>query len=286
MAEQPLPVAVCSWSLHVDEPADIAREFARFNVEHTHLGIGGYLRRSATERRELIAALRAMPVKVASTMIGFAGENYSTLETIHHTGGYLPDDMFEDRFALTMQAAEFTHDLGVDLLTTHAGFIPDQTDAESFARMVARLRRIADGLSALGIALCFETGQETAETLAAFLAALERPNIGVNFDPANMILYGKGDPVNAAIRLASHIRQIHCKDARKRVPTPAYPQWAGDEVPAGQGVARVQEVIITLYRCGFRGPVAIECESGAQRGKWVALALTEINAAFEKLRRE
>lgn len=283
MPQDLLPIAVCSWSLRAGEPAEIAAEFARFGVGYTHLGVGQFLHRPAAEQKELVAQLRAMPVKVCATMIGFAGENYSSLETIHNTGGYLPDERFAERFEMTMRAAEFTHRLGVKLLTTHAGFIPDASDPQRFATMIERLRKIADRLKALDIALCFETGQETAETLAAFLQALGRDNIGVNFDPANMILYGKGDPVNSAIRLAAHIKQVHCKDARKTTPPPAYPAWAGQEVAAGQGDARVRDVIAELYRCGFRGPVAIECESGNERGKWVALAISEIREAFKML---
>lgn len=204
-------------------------------------------------------------------MISFPGEDYHSLATIRRTGGYRPDDTFEERFGLTLAAARLARRLGLSLLTTHIGFIPDPSDASAFALMRDRLRRVADALADLDLTLCFETGQETADTLAAFLTALDRPNVGVNFDPANLLLYGKGNPVDAAIRLSPWIRHVHAKDAQRLLP--AGPDaWHAAETPLGFGNARVAEVLWALRQTGYRGPLAIERESGHPKDLAIAIA--------------
>jgi L-ribulose-5-phosphate 3-epimerase len=124
-----------------------------------------------------------------------------------------------------------------------------------------RLRRVADVFAARKINLGLETGQESAETLAAFLRQLERPNVGVNFDPANLILYEKGDPIAALRVLAPWLQQCHLKDAnRTRVPG----TW-GDEVPVGSGEVDWRRFFATLDEIRFTGYCCFEREAGKQR---------------------
>jgi len=120
---------------------------------------------------------------------------------------------------------------------------------------------VADLFATHQIELGFETGQETADTLAAFLTKLNRPNVGVNFDPANMILYDKGDPTAALRVLGPWLKQCHVKDANR---TQAPGTW-GEEVPVGTGQVDWPAFFHTLNELGFAGNLCIEREAGAQR---------------------
>src|SRR5206468_823846 len=109
--------------------------------------------------------------------------------------------------------AALAQKLALKLVTFHAGFLPHDPKDPNFAKLQGRLRQVADAFLARGIALALETGQETAPVLAGFMKQLERPNVGINFDPANMLLYRKGDPIAALRTLGPWIRQVHIKDA-------------------------------------------------------------------------
>lgn len=260
-----LPIALCSWSvdrhgaLRTPEVLDILRQVG---IDRVHLNLNPMLDHPAEVDLRL-REWRDSGVTFSAAMVGFQGEDYTSHASIHQTGGYVPEAWFEERFARTVAAGELCQKLGIGLLTTHAGFIPSRNDTKAFGVMVDRLRRVADALQNLRITLGFETGQETATTLADFLTELKRSNVVVNFDPANMLLYGKGDPVEAVGVLAPWIRHVHAKDARRRVPGPS--GWEGDEVPLGQGDAKLAEVIGKLKENGYAGTVAIEREAGGDR---------------------
>jgi multidrug efflux pump subunit AcrB len=148
--------------------------------------------------------------------------------------GFLPSEDQARLFAITEGAegasfeamlrnqqavAAIAQQIGLKLVTFHAGFLPHETSDPSFAKLLKRITLIADLFAAKGIELGFETGQEEAETLCVFLEKLGKPNVGVNFDPANMILYDKGDPIAALRTLGPWLKQCHIKDAsRTKVP--------------------------------------------------------------------
>jgi sugar phosphate isomerase/epimerase len=154
--------------------------------------------------------------------------------------------------------------MGIKLLTFHAGFLPHDDKHPDYSKMLGRLKEVERIFSAQGIPLAMETGQETAADLLRVLQELNRDTgagIGVNFDPANMILYAKGEPIEALRLLAPWVRQVHIKDAT-RTTTPG--TW-GTEVPAGTGEVNWREFFATLKQCGFAGNLVIEREAGNQR---------------------
>ncbi len=116
--------------------------------------------------------------------------------------------------------------------------------------------------------LAFETGQETADLLRRTLDDLKCPNLGVNFDPANMLLYDKGDPLRAVKILAPDIKSVHVKDAKR--PTKAG-TW-GEEVPLGQGEVNIRAYVQKLKEIGFRGPLCVEREVGDQAARIADIA--------------
>jgi sugar phosphate isomerase/epimerase len=142
--------------------------------------------------------------------------------------------------------------------------------------MLRRLGEVADIFERANMAVGLETGQETAPLLAAVLQKLNRRNVGVNFDPANMILYGKGDPLEALQVLGAWLLQVHIKDARS---TKAPGTW-GQEVPAGTGEVDWSEFFAILKKLKFAGPVVIEREAGTERVKDIRLAKTVAERAL------
>ena len=223
-------IGVCSWSLRPRDAADLAAKARACGVDAVQLALDP-IREGRWPEGESAAALRDAGVRVLSGMMQTAGEDYSTLESIRRTGGVRPDGTWAQNLEAARSNAALAARLGVGLVTLHAGFLPhDGADPER-ARMVGRLRQVADVFGAAGVGVALETGQESAETLVGVLEGLGRPGVGVNFDPANMILYGMGEPVAALERLAPWVRQIHIKDA---VPTRRPGTW-GTEVRAGTG---------------------------------------------------
>lgn len=257
---KPLQIGMCSWSLKAPTLAEglqICKEQLGLNLIQL-----GFNSEQLAAPQATIDTVRASGIEVSATCVTFPGEDYKTIETIAATGGYVPDDQWKDRFERTVKVRDITADLGVRLLTTHIGFVPHDPSSERYRIMRDRLQTVADCLAEKNIILTMETGQEPADVLLQFIADVGRPNIKVNFDPGNVILYGIGDPVEAAEKLAPHIAHMHCKDATAS-DAPGV-KW-GQEVPLGQGQARLGEVIKTLKSRGYAGPLIIEREAGADR---------------------
>jgi sugar phosphate isomerase/epimerase len=142
----------------------------------------------------------------------------------------------------------------------HAGFLPHHAGRERDT-LIARMREMVDRFAAEGVRVAFETGQESAETLLAVLQELERPQAGVNFDPANLILYGMDEPLDALARLAPFVRQVHIKDAiRTRKPL----AW-GQEVVVGTGEVDWNCFFDILREHRLDVELMIEREAGSDR---------------------
>jgi L-ribulose-5-phosphate 3-epimerase len=262
------PVGVCSWSLRTDV-AGVARAMAELGLQHVHLGI-----RPAVEDSRNLEAIKAQNWTITSTMIDFPQEDYSTLESIKVTGGVVPDASWQANHNLFLGAAIVTAKLGVKYLSMHAGFI-DESDKAYAAKMYARIRSLAHIAADNGVILLLETGQETAAELRAFLEELHHDSVGVNFDPANMILYDKGDPIEAVRVLSPWIRHLHVKDALRT----KQPGTWGAEVPWGDGEVGIERFLNVLDEVGFDGAMAIEREAGDNRFGDVKLAVERLAAA-------
>jgi sugar phosphate isomerase/epimerase len=257
------PVGVCSWSLRTDING-VAEAMKKIGIEHIHLAVRPALE---DKGRDYLAAVRKQRWTISSTMIDFPQEDYITLESIKVTGGITPDKDWERNRKLFTGAAEVTAKLGVKYLSMHAGFI-DQGNPAYTKKFYDRIKSLADAAKEKGITLLLETGQETAEELRHFLEQLNHPAIGVNFDPANMILYDKGEPTRAVKVLAKWVRHIHIKDA---IRTKQPGTW-GAEVPWGNGEVGSERFLNTLKEIGFKGVLAIEREAGDDRFGDIKLA--------------
>lgn len=262
-------VAVCSWSLQPASPTDLVSKLESTGIRRVQLALDP-LRESPGVWGETAALFRQKGITIVSGMFGCVGENYSTLETIRMTGGIAPDGTWEQNANNIRATAALAQQLGLKLVTFHVGFLPDEEQDPNLAKMLRRLAETADMLQAENIAVGLETGQETAPVLVQLLQKLKRPNVGVNFDPANMILYDKGDPIAALRVLGPWIRQVHIKDARRtKVPG----TW-GEEVAAGTGEVDWQAFFATLRELNYTGDFVVEREAGSQR-------VTDVRAASE-----
>lgn len=253
-------LAVCSWSLQPASPQQLIKHLRAIGLSRVQLALDP-LRENPVVWGETAALVQQAGISIVSGMFGTVGEDYTSLESIHRTGGLVPDDTWDENWENAPATATLAHQLGLKLVTFHAGFLPHEESDPEFEKLQHRIRLVADVFAAKGIDLAFETGQEEADTLKLFLEKLGRVNVGVNFDPANMILYDKGNPIAALRTLASWVKQCHIKDAN-RTQTPG--TW-GEEVPSGTGQVDWRQFFSVLREIEFDGFCCIEREAGTQR---------------------
>lgn len=266
-------IAVCSWSLRPDGMQDLVRMLGEVGLEHVQLGLLDLVQLDDKRKYQELGHLRAGKVKLTGGMMAFPGEDYSTIDAIRRTGGFLPDDTWALRRRLSQEAAKLARDLDMRLIGTHVGFVPPRSDPR-YRVIVSRVRELAGIFVDHGLDLLMETGQERAEELLEFLHELSAPNVQINFDPANMVLYGAGDPIEAIRTLGPHIRHVHAKDA-----TPSQRpgvDW-GEEVPFGSGRVAPGAFLTALREVGYAGPLAIEREAGDNR-------IADVRTAIQSLR--
>lgn len=261
-------IGVCSWSLRPATPRDLIAALERLQLRTCQLAL-----MSLVDRPEVwggaITDLRAAGIDVVSGMLGMKDEDYSTLETIRRTGGVALDARWEENLERCRLAALLASEHGIPLVTCHAGFLPHDRHDPRRAVLLDRLRRVSETFAGHGVDLAFETGQETAETLLDALDDLHQPNVGVNFDPANMILYGMGDPVAAFRQLLPRVKQVHIKDA---LPTRTPGEW-GSEVPAGHGAVDWPAFFAVARSAERPFHFIIEREAGETREADIAAAV-------------
>jgi L-ribulose-5-phosphate 3-epimerase len=262
------PIGLCSWSLHNDVDT-IKAVLEHQGLSHLHLYVGAL---DGDEGKRLSGLIASEGWTITSTMVGFPQEDYSTLDRIRETGGVVPDAEWPANRERLVQAIAATSALGVPYLSFHAGFL-DHTDAAHTAKFEARIRDVADVAAAQGVMLLMETGQEAAADLRQFMESLAHPALGINYDPANMILYDKDDPIDAVRILGPWIKHVHIKDATR---TPEPGTW-GNEVPWGEGEVDSAAFVEALEEAGFSGALAIEREAGDGREDDVALAVTRLS---------
>ena len=250
LSTKPLAIGVCSWSLQVKSVVELKRLLDRLGIDVVQIACGDSRHAAWDEGDRLPEVARAAGFHMTSAMLSFPGEDYTTPQTIQHTGGFGDAAKCAERLQRLLWGVERTRALGLTDLTLHAGFIPEpgSPDRKPFLEALSRASEIARGKS---VTLAFETGQETAGLLRLTLDELKCPNLKVNFDPANMLLYDKGDPLRAVEVLAPDIRSVHVKDAnRPKVPGTwgRKCRWARDRSTFGSSSKRCKRSAIVV-RC-------------------------------------
>lgn len=262
MAIEPLAIGVCSWSLQVKNVPELKRLLDRLGVSVVQIACGDPHHAAWEEGDRLPEAAHAAGFQMTGAMLGFPGEDYTTPQTIQRTGGFGDPATRGERLERFRWALDRTRALGLTDLMLHAGFLPEPADPDR-RPFLDTLGRVSALAAEKGITVAFETGQESADLLRRTLDELKCPNLKVNFDPANMLLYDKGDPLRAVEILGPDIRSVHVKDANR----PTTPGTWGEEVPLGEGHVNIRAFVQTLKKVGYRGPLCIEREVGDQEGR-------------------
>jgi len=215
--------------------------------------------------------------QLATVVCAFEGEHYTDIPTVQQTVGFIPSATRAEREKRTREVSDFAAELGVGGIACHIGFVPDDRSDADYIAVRDMVRRICDHAAANRQTFALETGQEPADVLLRFLDDVGRGNLKVNFDPANMILYGTGDPIEALERLAPHVVSVHAKDGDW--PARGSTGALGVERRLGEGSVGIERFVETLKRVGFAGTVNVEREI-RDRGQW----LSDVRTAVELLR--
>ncbi len=172
------------------------------------------------------------------------------------TIGLVPRNTRQARIDALKRGSDFGKLIGAPLLQTHCGFIPEDPNDPLYPELVAAVHEVAAHCKGNGQIFLFETGQETPTTLVRAITDVGLDNVGVGLDTANVILYGKANPVDAATILGKHIKAMHAKDGR----WPTDPRKLGEETPIGRGLVDFARVFRILKQNGYTGATTIERE--------------------------
>ena len=213
--------------------------------------------RTAENAEKFLSYLNELGITLTAVFGGFEGESYADIPTVVETVGIVPPALRAARVQEMKEIADFAHMLQCDVVALHLGFIPHDKSDPLYGEVVEVTRDILDHCKNNNQNLHLETGQETAAGLLEFIGDVERDNLFINFDPANMILYGTGEPIEALRQVGALVRSVHCKDATW-ADNPGV-EW-GAEVPLNDGAVGMEDYLRTLDAIGYTGPLTIERE--------------------------
>ncbi len=261
---EPLALGVMT-SLH-EAPREMFAKIRDLGFATCQLGSppDSYLYGPDAERltREFRADMEASGVVVTSVFIMFHGHRWNLFEG-PRTIGLVPPETRGERAVRAVRISNWARQAGIDAVTSHVGFIPEDPEDANYQPFILSMRALCEYFADNGQTFAFETGQETAQTLVRAIHDIDLGGaVGINLDPANLLLYGKSRPMEVVELLAPHVFNTHCKDG---VP-PQPGEGLGHERPLGEGEVDIRALIPALYQRGYRGPLTIEREiSGPQQ---------------------
>lgn len=225
---------------------------------------------TAETGKRLMACCENAGVSVSTFWSGYSGPKAWNFTEGPVTIGLVPPQYRPERVEQLKRAAEFAAECGLPSIATHVGFLPEDPNDEKFAGTVEALQQVAGRCKELGIGFLYETGQETPVTLLRTIERVGLDNQGINFDTANVILYGKANPVDALDVFGPYVRDLHIKDG-------CYPtngDSLGEEKPIGEGKVDFPAVVAKLKDLGYTGPLTIEREcTGAEQERDIRRAI-------------
>lgn len=268
----PLEIGLVFWA-EPSADATLAR-FMDFGLRAGQLGVSPEM-----DCEESLDAwkngLRQYGVTVTSAVCSYAREDYTDIERVHETVGFTVERYRAERIERTKEIAKFAFALNIRAVSCHIGFIPEDREANLYREMRDVTRVLCDTCTVYSQDFVLETGQESAKVLLDFIGDVERPNLKVNFDPANMVLYGSGDPIEALALLRDHVLSVHCKDGLP----PAPGKGLGKEVALGEGEVDFPAFLRQLKKMNYQGLLAIEREEPdpVTKSADVRTAITRLN---------
>ena len=196
------------------------------------------------------------------------------------TIGLVPPAYRFQRVQELLKASEFAEKINVTDIITHVGFLPENPDSPDFAGTVGALRYLCKKMQKKGQNFLFETGQETPVTMLRTIEAIGTDNLGINFDTANLILYGKANSVDALEVFGKYVRNTHIKDGLY----PTDGMKLGHETAVGEGKGNIPAVVAKLKELGYEGHFTIEREiTGEQQITDIAIAKALLEKTFDEL---
>lgn len=250
---------------------DTLARIKALGVRCGQLGVGGDVRLDGDLARQWKAELEREEFTLVTVFAAYTGESYADIPTVQRTVGFIPPTTRDEREARTLEISDFAAAIGVTSIACHIGFVPEDRSHPDYLAVREIVRRICDHAARNGQSFALETGQEPAHVLLAFLKDVDRPNVAINFDPANMILYGTGDPIEALDVLGSKVISVHAKDGDW--PPKEIPGALGTERPLGQGSVGMERFIAKLKEIGYRGTLNIEREVEDQATRYADMAM-------------
>jgi len=251
-----LEIGVMFWAGR--DPLETVREVKSLGVRCGQLGVAGHLPLGAAEAAAWKAALEAEQFTLVTAFAAYNGESYADIPTVQRTVGFIPPATRAERETRTLDLSDFAAAAGVASIACHIGFVPEDTADPDYVAVRGMVRRVCDHAARHGQTFALETGQEPAHVLLAFLKDVGRANLKINFDPANMILYGTGDPIEALGVLGHEVISVHAKDGDW--PPKGVAGALGTERPLGQGSVGMERFVAKLREVGYRNPMNIERE--------------------------
>ncbi len=202
------------------------------------------------------AKLAELDMEVSTFWCGWCSPGVWDFYEGPHTLGLVPVTYRFDRLRTLRRGSDFAKKLGVVNVATHVGFLPEVPTTTEYHSLVSSLKHLAQYFKSNGQYFLFETGQETPVTLLRTIQDIGLDNLGINLDPANLIMYGKANPVDALEVFGQYVRDIHGKDG-------CYPtdgRYLGLEKPMGEGKVNYPAFVAKLKEIGYNGPITIERE--------------------------
>lgn len=254
-------------------PEEVLQKVADLNLPTCQLSVWDETLATDDVAKRIVQAQKNTGVTISALWAGWPGPRVWNFIDGPTTLGLVPEAYRGMREQALLRYSDFAARLEIDTVVTHVGFIPENPSDPLYPGLLSSLRYILKRIKRNGQTFCFETGQETPITLLRTIADLGGENLGINLDPANMALYGKANPNDAADMLAPYIRGVHAKDGL--YPTDGY--RLGKETPIGEGIVDFPRLIETLKKHNYTEPITIEREiSGPQQ-------IADIQAAVEYL---
>lgn len=224
---------------------------------------------------EMFALFDRYGIAVPSMFLSYPNQDWTHPET---GVGLVPEKTRGERMLISCRLMNWAKRYGIRSVTCHVGFVPEERN-EFYDRFIAEMKQLARFAASNGQEFLFETGTETVAGLRRLMDDIGEPNLGINFDPANLLIYGKDDPSVLIDEMADRIRVMHCKDAVRA----ADGNPMGKETALGRGSTDFPALLRRLLKTGFRGPLIIERElpPGAEQEKDIAGAVALIDSILK-----
>ena len=245
----PLEPGVVFWA-----ERDNLAEIRSFGVRCGQLVTPGHMPLNA----QTAAPWKADDFTISTVFAAYEGEDYADIPTVARTVGFIPPATRAARERRTLDVSDFAKSLGVNSIACHIGCVPEDHEHPDYIGVRETVRHICDHAARNGQTFALETGQEPAAILLEFIKDVDRPNLRINFDPANMILYGSGDPIDALRAVGHLVVSVHAKDGDW--PPAGVPGALGHERPLGKGSVGMERFVAALREIGYTGSLNVERE--------------------------